>query len=779
MPREYVLNLTQNHLPVSVGSKAQYLRDLMDRGYQVPMTRVCTWEAYSRFVKDDFLVLHEIEQELTKKIDLKKAYAVRSSGNIEDNLNHSFAGQFKSFLNIQGVEDTIIAMKEIWETAQSPEVNAYLEKTQAKEPELLMAVVLQEMVTPIISGVSFSKNPITGLDEIIVEAIQGSGTAIVQDGATPDRWIHKWGEWISTPENTTIDQDLIAQVVEQTKSIANSFGRPVDLEWVYDGKIIYWLQLREISSLEGIDLYSNKIAQEVLPGMIKPLIWSVNVPLVNGAWVRLFTEMIGPNDIDPLSLAKSFYYRAYFNMGAIGQILELVGMPRETLELMIGVEAGGSERPRFKPSTKTYRLLPRMLLFALDMLRKSREIEQFLAKMKSAYLAVPVDQADQMEEDQLLEQIDQLYTLTQESAYFNIVTPLLMQLYNGMLKNRLEKLGVDYASFDLTHDFKQWREVDPNYHLDQLARMYRELKPEQRSLIGECSYEDFMQIPDCEDIQREFQQFISQFGHLSDSGNDFSYVPWRENPDVILSMITTESRTEQKGIKKTRFEDLHPPLLDKLWLSPIYHRARKYFLYREQIGSLYTFGYGLFRKFFLSLGEHFRKRGLLNTPDDIFYLSFEEVRHSVLSADEQTSHVEIVKERKKEMDDYRDITPPTTIYGDQPLPLEEPSGNILVGTPTSRGYYRGPARIIRGIEDGQRIDSGDVLVVPYSDVGWTPMFTKAGAVVAESGGMLSHSSIVAREYGIPAVVSVTGACKLLDSRVVTVDGFRGKVIIHD
>ena len=82
MPREYVLNLTQNHLPDSVGSKAQYLRDLMDRGYQVPMTRVCTWEAYSRFVKDDFLVLYEIEQELTKKIDLKKAYAVRSSGNI-------------------------------------------------------------------------------------------------------------------------------------------------------------------------------------------------------------------------------------------------------------------------------------------------------------------------------------------------------------------------------------------------------------------------------------------------------------------------------------------------------------------------------------------------------------------------------------------------------------------------------------------------------------------------------------------------------------------------
>ena len=86
---------------------------------------------------------------------------------------------------------------------------------------------------------------------------------------------------------------------------------------------------------------------------------------------------------------------------------------------------------------------------------------------------------------------------------------------------------------------------------------------------------------------------------------------------------------------------------------------------------------------------------------------------------------------------------------------------------------------MRGIEDFDKIQPGDVLVVPYSDVGWTPMYVKAGAVVAESGGMLSHSSIVAREYGIPAIVSVPGACKLLSEQVVTVDGYQGIVTIHD
>jgi len=102
----------------------------------------------------------------------------------------------------------------------------------------------------------------------------------------------------------------------------------------------------------------------------------------------------------------------------------------------------------------------------------------------------------------------------------------------------------------------------------------------------------------------------------------------------------------------------------------------------------------------------------------------------------------------------------------------------LSGTPTSRGYYQGAARVVRGIKDFEKVQTGDVLIVPFSDVGWTPLFSRAGAVIAESGGMLSHSSIVAREYDIPAVVSVSGACQIADGKLVTVDGYRGEVTIH-
>jgi len=103
----------------------------------------------------------------------------------------------------------------------------------------------------------------------------------------------------------------------------------------------------------------------------------------------------------------------------------------------------------------------------------------------------------------------------------------------------------------------------------------------------------------------------------------------------------------------------------------------------------------------------------------------------------------------------------------------------LKGVATSRGHYIGPARIVHGPSDFKKIKVGDVLVIPFSDVSWTPLFSKASAVISESGGILSHCSIVAREYGIPAVVSVTGAIKIVDGTILAVDGYNGKIQIME
>jgi pyruvate,water dikinase len=180
----------------------------------------------------------------------------------------------------------------------------------------------------------------------------------------------------------------------------------------------------------------------------------------------------------------------------------------------------------------------------------------------------------------------------------------------------------------------------------------------------------------------------------------------------------------------------------------------------------------------LALGERFTQRGILSSPADVFYLTSDEIREIAETGGDSEITQSVINQRKREIEQVRNLIPPTIIYGDQAPTVDTPTDGSLKGIPTSRGRHTGPVRVLQGIQDLDRLREGDVLVIPFSDVGWTPLFAKASAVVAESGGILSHSSIVAREYGIPAVVSVPGACQLAEDTLVTVDGFQGQVIIH-
>jgi phosphohistidine swiveling domain-containing protein len=777
MSNQHIFDLHSAGIPPGIGNKAQKLRFLIAQGFHTPQTYVCTWDAYLRYQRDDHHIVARLKSELSSKFDLGQSYAIRSSANIEDSFDLSFAGQFKTVLNVQGADDILHAMWSIWATAHSSTVQAYLTQHAIDPQQLKMAILIQEMVSPLVSGVSFSKNPMTGLDEIIVEAVRGSGEALVQEGITPDRWINKWGAWLSKPAGSDIALDLIQEVVRQTKAIAKAYGHAVDLEWVYDGRTIHWVQLREITSID-IDLYSNHISKEVFPGMIKPLVWSVNVPLVNGAWVRLFTELIGPNDIHPNDLAKSFYYRAYFNMGAIGRIFEMLGLPRETLELLMGIDFGGPDRPSFKPA-RSYTLLPRLVRVAADKLRFKRRIETFLPSAREQYQLIHTDHIHQLSAQELLAKIDRLYALTQEVAYYNIVTPLLMQIYNRVLQGQLSRVGVDFERLDLTSGLEELQQFEPHAHLSELHRAYQALNDDQlRSRIGESSYQEFLQLSGITALQEQVQRFLAQFGHLSDSGNDFSSTPWREDPDLILKMMANYSPPDDKPAHQVRFEDLRLSPPRRLLLRPLYRRARQFRLHREAVSSTYTFGYGLFRNYFLALGDHLARRGTIQAGEDILYLYFDQVRSLVQNDAAQGDHREQISRIKREMEACRNIIPPSIIFGDHTPPVETPAADKLIGTPTSRGNYTGPARVVHGLRDFDKLQPGDVLVIPFSDVGWTPLFTKAGAVIAESGGILSHSSIVAREYNIPAVVSVPGACQLADDTIVTVDGYRGEIVIH-
>jgi pyruvate,water dikinase len=259
MRTQYILSLKDAKRPRTIGSKAQSLLFLFKKGFVVPDTWVCPWDAFVQFRKGDPGIYNKLEEELSAHADVTRRYAVRSSANAEDSERFSFAGQFKSVLNVQGLNAIIEAIKAVWASASAPGVQSYIKKNGLDPDSIKMAVIIQDMVQPIFSGVSFSRNPITGMDETVVEAVRGTSEGLLQDGVTPCRWVYKWGEWIVLPEHKEIPREIIQEVVAGTKEIARAFGRPLDLEWAYAGSKLYWVQMREITSLKNLNMYSNYI----------------------------------------------------------------------------------------------------------------------------------------------------------------------------------------------------------------------------------------------------------------------------------------------------------------------------------------------------------------------------------------------------------------------------------------------------------------------------------------------------------------------------------------
>jgi pyruvate,water dikinase len=288
-----------------------------------------------------------------------------------------------------------------------------------------------------------------------------------------------------------------------------------------------------------------------------------------------------------------------------------------------------------------------------------------------------------------------------------------------------------------------------------------------------------VKLPGIPTFKKNMAAFLDRFGHLSDSGNDFSFMPWRETPDMVLGMVVNFLPAAEGSQDKIRFGDLKLRGIRRWLVGLLYRRARDFHLMREQISSYYTYGYGLFRYYYLALGSHLVRRDLIDDSSDVFYLQDTEIRQLLGNELPAMDARQVVTRHKIDIERFREIVLPSVIYGNDPPPILDPSLEKLVGVPTSIGHYTGRVTVVQGIRDFKKVKKGDVLVVPYSEVSWTPIFAKAGAVVAESGGLLSHSSIVAREYNIPAVVSVAGAMKLRDRILVTVNGHTGDILIHE
>ncbi len=774
---KYLVSMKSRRQPEAIGNKALGLYLLLRKGYHVPETYVVTWHAYLDYLAGGDAVFANLRLELMPVIQDGYAYAIRSSANIEDSLEHSYAGQFTTQINIMGIEQTLTAIRTIWDDAQKESVQTYAQRILGGAKPLKMAVIIQEMVQPLISGVVFSKNPITTMDEVIVEAVQGYGTALVQEGCTPFRWVNKWGSWIQTPQTSPVDPTVPNKIVEETRRLVKDFHKELDLEWVYDGKQLFWLQMRDITSLQNVTFYSNRISKEMTPGQIKPLVWTVSIPNPSLAWVRLISEAIGENPLEPSQLIKLFHYRAYFNMAEFGKVFASLGLPRESLEMMMGVLPPGAGKPPMKPGIKTISKLPFLAKFIWDKWHFSPVLESRYPILYDEIHKFPIHfLGGSKDERWLIQQIDNIHILNREVAYLTVVTILLLAIYTSFYRRQLSKIGVEFQQIDLTEGNDEFKLYKPEFYLTELHLKYQQLPNETQLILQAGDYQVFQDMVGDEGLKTLVDEFLQRFGHMSDTTAHFCNPAWREKPGFILQLVAEYENPAVSANNRIKFQDLpEKPFL----LRRFYQRAKEYLLWREKVSSLFSYSVMLFRAYYLAIGENWVEKGYIKDAEEILYLYDDEVRAAIKGEANWSDLQTNIGDRKKEMQDSKEAVLPEVIMGEEMPLVVFPATGKLIGTPSSKGYYSGPVCVIKGVDEFHKLKPGDVMVIPFSDVSWTPLFARAGAVVAESGGTLSHSSIIAREYNIPGVVSVLGAMNLKDGDLVTIDGYKGEIIIHE
>ncbi len=756
-----------------VGAKAASLAWLAGHGARVPATVVVPGDVVSRIAASDTLTIELLAGALGRWLDPGATYAIRPSPSGGDEHLARLPGRSGARLDLPAAEVP----------AAVPELVVH---AAAGGPESV-AVVIQPMVRATATGIAFSRNPLSGLDEVVVEAVTSPGDALIPDGVTPERWVRRWGTFIESPAAPRTPQPVVESVAKDTARLARAYGRPIELEWAHDGSATWWLQLRAMAGLDGLRVYSNRIARDVLPGVIKPLVWSVNVPVVNAAWIDLLEELVGPLGVRPEDLARSFGYRAYFDMTTIGSVFEALGMPRDSLELLLGFPKG-PEAPRFRPGRGTMRHGPRVLGAAGRMLRRGRWTRAEVRDLRRAWAVLAADDPAVLDEAALLQRVDAITPLARRAAYANIVVPLVMHGYERALALQLRAVGVDPADLDPSAERSDRTVWSPTAALDEIAELARRLPADARDALAAGRMTALAEREDLAEMRIALDVFLARFGDLAERSNDLSLPTWREDPGTVIDLVLAHRERRAAGgaareastldAVLSRVPRIRRPLVRLLW-----RRAGAFRVYREAVGATWTAVYGLFRGTFLALGQRFVARGMLAGPDDIFYLSLDEIRAaSAGGSSPSTSEIaRLVARRRSEMADAADLLVPELVYGDAFVArhADETVGAAVAGIPASRGSVRGTARVVRAGAEFGRVVAGDVIIIPFSDVAWTPLFARAAAVVTETGGILSHAAIVAREYGIPCVVSVPDACTTIpDGATVIVDGTAGTVLVE-
>ncbi len=735
-----------------VGQKAATLSQLKRWGYPVPTGWVLP-------AGDDPLPLLELT---TPSED--NPLIVRSSAVGEDSEESSAAGQYQSISHITSREALRDGILQCQASYHNPTAAQY--RRQNQQGESAMAVLVQQQIRGVFSGVAFSRDPISQMDDaVLIEALPGEAATVVSGQATPQQYRVIPDSSPPIEGEGEIPPSLLQDVAQLARELEERFhGFPQDLEWTFDGEKLWVLQSRPITTLQPI--WTRKIAAEVIPGLIRPLTWSINRPLTCGVWGKLFTVVLGDRakGLKFKETATLHYSRAYFNATLLGKIFRRMGLPPESLEFL----TRGAEFTR--PSlVSTLRNLPGLLRLGM---REWRLENDFAVDQETLFTPTLQDleqqSAHELSPQELLMRIEMILTALHSATYYNILAPLSFSLRKAILNVEDEALT-----------YNQLPEVASSQSLAQIAKDARNLVPMDtiEPMSAPSLFAMLAELPDGESILEQFQDWLKRYGYLSETATDIAVPRWQENPRPARSLFTQFFFNEQSANNNNQAQLEKQSWKEKTLQQRLNLKAEVAEGYNRLLAHL--------RWSFLALEKIWLETGLLNEQGDIFFLKLSEVRHLVKNDDPKLREELSQRVRDRQdcfAEDEKLPAVPYVVYGNPPerdsviVSSQLKSQQRWQGIAASSGQAMGRVKVINDLSQPITVDKETIIVVPYTDAGWGVILTQAGGLISEVGGRLSHGAIIAREYGLPAVMDIPNAVQIFhDGQLVKIDGQTGIV----
>ncbi|MCR3921463.1 MAG: phosphoenolpyruvate synthase [Firmicutes bacterium] len=776
----------------------------------------------------------DISEEITRnllKLDEKTAYAVRSSATAEDLPTASFAGQQDSYLNIIGGEAILKHISKCWASLFNERAVTYRLQNGFDHRRVQLSVVVQRMVFPQVAGILFTADPVTfnrkvlsidasfGLGEALVAGMVNADVYKVQNGKVINKKIStkklaiyalKDGgtkaeqvepEWQNRP---VLTDEQIVQLERLGRKIEEHFSRPQDIEWCLVEDTFYIVQSRPITTLYPIpeaDTQENHVYvsvghQQMMTDAMKPLglsffLLTTPVPM-RKAGGRLF--------VDVTQMLASPVSRETV-IDVLGKSDPLIKDALTTIierNDFIKPSPGGNKVPSPSKSSKdkssvgfqAQREIEPTIVF--DLIKRSQasieELKQNI-QMKSGS-----DLFNFILED--LQQLKKILFDPQSSSVFMAAMDASGWINENMNKWLGEKNIADTLSQSVANNITSEMGL-ALLDVADVVRPYTEVIEYLQDVKDDHFLEELVAFEGGQKAKDAIYAYLTKFGMRCVGEIDITKTRWSEKPATIVPMILSNIKNFAPNASKRKFEHgrsvalkKEQELLVQLQQLPdgeekAKQTKRMIDLIRNFIGYREYPKYGMMSRYFvykqalLQEAELLVQLGVIDEKEDIYYLTFEELHEVVRTG---KLDYQIVSIRKDEYKLYAKLSPPRVITSDGEIiagayKREDLPAAAIVGLAVSAGIIEGRARVILHMEEAD-LEEGDILVTSFTDPSWTPLFVSIKGLVTEVGGLMTHGSVIAREYGLPTVVGVENATNLIkDGQRIRVNGTEGYVEI--